>query len=109
MKANSAARPLSLPYKLLLGAAAMILAVAGVVGLLIPVLPGLLFLAGAAGCLCLASRRCNAYLQRLLQRYPRHRETLGRWRAGSGLPLGQRVKLAGLLAARSILPGEVRR
>lgn len=104
MSHPSSPGPRSLLSKLLLAVAAAALAVLGVIGLLIPVLPGLLFLAAAAGCLCLASRRIGSRVERRLASHPHHRATLQRWRAGRALPFWQRVRLGCLLTLRSVLP-----
>jgi uncharacterized membrane protein YbaN (DUF454 family) len=90
--------------KALLMIAGAILTVLGLVGLVLPIIPGLLLLAGAAACFSLASRDFAIALERRMQRHPRYRRTLRRWHASAGLPAWQRLQLAFWLAVRSTLP-----
>ncbi len=57
--------------KLLLISVGLGLLLLGLVGLVLPVLPGVLLLAAAAGCFSLASRRFRAGLESRLRRDPR--------------------------------------
>lgn len=80
--------------KLALLTAGLMLAMLGIIGLVLPVMPGLVLLAAAAGCFSLASRRFRTRLEHRLHRHPRYRQALRRWQAGSSLPLWRRLQLA---------------
>jgi uncharacterized protein len=84
-----------------LGAA---LTVLGLVGLLLPVLPGVLLLIAAAACFSVASRRFRIRLEQRLEKHPRHRQTLRRWQSSRDLPTWQRAQLACWLTLGSLLP-----
>ncbi|MDG1113342.1 MAG: DUF454 family protein [Pseudomonadales bacterium] len=80
-------RPLSRWQKLVYGLAAAILIVLGLIGLVLPVLPGLVFLALAAGLLARVSPRFGLwwYQKPLVQRFTRKQQQLkdvlsGVWR-----------------------------
>ena len=80
-------RPLSRWQKLVYGLAAAILVLLGLVGLVLPVLPGLVFLALAAGLLARVSPRFGHwwYQKPLVQRFTRKQQQLkdvlsGVWR-----------------------------
>lgn len=62
----------------------------GLVGLLVPVMPGVLFLAVAAVCFSATSSR----FQGRIERHPAFRGLRNRWRAGRHLPLFHRARLA---------------
>jgi hypothetical protein len=94
--------------KLLLTMAGLALAVLGVIGLVLPLMPGVILLVGAAACWSLASRRFRMRLEQRLHRHPRGRLALRRWRAGSGLPAWRRLKLAFWLTLGSLLPERAR-
>ncbi len=94
--------------RFLLGLAGTALAVLGVVGLLVPVMPGLLFLAGAAACFSLASRRIKRQLESRLGRYPRYRRTLRGWYLGRHLPVWRRAQLTFWMALGSVVPSRER-
>lgn len=85
-------------------AVAAVLAALGLIGLLIPVLPGVVFLGIAL--LCAASALPS--LRQRLERYPGWNRWHLRWRAGAGLPLMQRIKLAFWLSAEAAV-GPLRR
>jgi len=87
----------------MLTVAAVCLAVLGLVGLVLPLMPGLLFLAGAALCLSAVSPRLRTALTGV-RRHPRLRRLEWRWRAGRHLPLGRRVALGFWLALSALLP-----
>ena len=89
---------------ILLSAAAFLLLVLGLIGLVIPVLPGVLLLIAAALC---ASAVSPAVRDRL-HRHPAMRRAHRRWHASEGLHLGDRVKLAFWLSADAmadVMPG----
>ena len=71
------------------------LTVLGLLGLLTPILPGVLFLALAVFCFSAASPR----LQRRLERHPSLRGWQARWRESEGLPWFRRGQLAFWLSA----------
>ncbi|MEQ8861054.1 MAG: DUF454 family protein [Pseudomonadales bacterium] len=91
--------------KLLLLLAGVGLLLLGLIGLVLPVLPGVLLLIGAAGCFSLASDRFHAALGSRLERHPRHRLAWRRWQASSGMPLWRRAQLGFWLTLASVLPG----
>lgn len=71
----------------------------GVVGLFIPILPGILFLIGAAACFSSVSPPIN----RWMQRSPRVRRWQSRWQSSAELPWYRRVQLAFWLSAESVV------
>jgi uncharacterized membrane protein YbaN (DUF454 family) len=73
--------------------------VLGLIGLLVPIMPGFLFLAAAAVCFSVTSRR----LQGRLERHPAFRGLRNRWRAGRHLPLFHRARLAFWLTAEATM------
>jgi len=75
------------------------LTVLGLIGLLVPVLPGVLFLALAAICFSAVSARFQARLER----HPTWRGWRGRWREGRGLPILRRIQLAFWLTAQAAM------
>ena len=87
--------------RLLLYVLAAGLLVLGLVGLVIPVIPGILFLLLAAVCLSSASPRLAEKFQRNRhwRRYQRH------WRHSEGMSLFQRVRLAFWWTARALIDG----
>ena len=84
--------------KILLLGAGLLLTLLGLAGLVLPLVPGLLLLAAAAGCFSLASPRFHDELTRRLSRYPRYRAATRRWHAARGLRPADRLKLALWLA-----------
>jgi len=90
--------------KLVLMVAGAALVMLGIIGLVMPVMPGLLLLAAAAGCFSLASTRFRVRLERHLNRHPRYRRALHRWQTGTGLPPLRRLQLAFWLTLRSLVP-----
>jgi uncharacterized membrane protein YbaN (DUF454 family) len=86
------------------------LAVLGLIGLVLPVVPGLLLLAGAALCLSAVSPRLRDSLARI-GRHPRLRrlrQLQWRWRAGRHLPPTRRIALGFWLALSAMLPADRR-
>lgn len=90
--------------KLLLLTAGFALTLLGLVGLIMPVMPGLVLLAAAAGCFSLASPRFRAGLERRIGHSPRYRRALRRWRSARGLPWWHRMQLVFWLTLRGLLP-----
>ena len=76
---------------------ATLFGVLGLIGLVIPILPGVLFLGVAL--ICAAS--ALPQLHHRLNRYPAWRDWHLRWRAGAQLPLTQRLKLGFWLLAET--------
>lgn len=91
--------------QMLLYLLAAVFAAIGVVGLLIPVIPGILFLLLAAGCVSLASDRVHQKFSSH-RGYRRWRE---RWDAGAGLSPFNRTKLAFWLTIDSAFAATRRR
>ena len=90
--------------KLLLLVAGLALAVLGLIGLVLPVLPGVLFLVAAAFCLSLASQRLRHRIDGQLERHPRVQRARRRWEAGRSLPVRQRLRLGFWLGLSTLLP-----
>ena len=90
--------------KLVLLAAGAALTVLGLAGLVLPVVPGVLLLAAAAGCFSLASPGFRHGLERRLHTHPRSRRALERWRSARHLPLPARMRLAFWLTLQSLVP-----
>ena len=89
---------------ILLSVATFALLVLGLIGLVIPVIPGVLLLIGAAFCASAASPRVREYLHR----NPTMRRAHRRWRASEGLGIIDRLKLALWLGADTMansIPG----
>jgi len=94
--------------KLLLLVAGLALAVLGLIGLVLPVLPGLLFLAAAAFCLSLASQRLRHRIDGHLAGNRRLQRARRRWEAGRSLPVWQRLRLGFWLTLAALLPASRR-
>lgn len=73
----------------------------GIIGLILPIIPGVLFLFLAALLLTRVSRRASAYAHS----QPWFRRHLQSWRASAGLSWGQRARLSFWVAARAIVQG----
>lgn len=76
-----------------------VLVVLGLIGLLVPILPGVLFLALAAICFSATSPR----FQSRLERHPAWRGWRLRWRESRGLPFLRRIQLAFWLTAEATM------
>ena len=74
-----------------------LLTVLGLIGLVIPILPGVLFLILAAVCFSATSPKFQARLER----HPAWRGWRLRWRESRGLPLIRRLQLAFWLTAEA--------
>lgn len=100
---KSRARKPALPLVYKLGAGVLIgcFLVLGIIGLIMPVLPGILFLFLALYLLTKLSRRAAAYAESK----PWFNYHLRHLKASSGLGLGARVKLGLLIAARGTVQG----
>ncbi|MGD8416640.1 MAG: DUF454 family protein [Pseudomonadales bacterium] len=85
--------------RVLLFALGSMLVLVGLIGLLVPVLPGVLFLLLAAPCFAALSPRW----QGRLARHPIFRGWQLRWRQSRGLPLIARIRLAFWLTAEAAL------
>ena len=82
---------------LLIGLAGSAFFLLGLVGLLVPVLPGFLFLIIAIMCFAAISPRVRRRLEGNRTLKAMH----GRWRRGRGLPMWHRIKLMFWLSAES--------
>lgn len=78
-----------------------LLTLIGLAGLILPIIPGILFLFLAALLLAKVSSRFDA----LLHKNENMRTWRRRWDTTSALPLLQRVKLSFLLVARAVVNG----
>jgi len=90
--------------KLLLLVAGLALAVLGLIGLVLPVLPGVLLLAAAACCLSLASQRLRHRIDGHLAHNRRYQRARRRWEAGRSLGAWQRLRLGFWLSLSALLP-----
>jgi uncharacterized protein len=90
--------------KLILTATGLALTVLGLIGLVLPVVPGILLLGGAAVCFSMVSPRFHGAIETRMRRHPRLRLAQLRWRAGRGLSRARRTALAFWLAVGSLLP-----
>lgn len=91
----------SLPVKLIAAVVVAACLIVGVAGLLLPLIPGVLFLAIAA---VIAARHWPA-LDRLLRRSPMAARYLDEANALATLPLGEKVRLACLLCVKALIDG----
>jgi uncharacterized membrane protein YbaN (DUF454 family) len=94
-------QPLSLMYKLGGGLLIGCLLILGVIGLIMPILPGILFFFLALYVLTRLSRRAAAYAHTK----PWFRYHLLHLQAASGLSMGARMKLGALIVARGTVQG----
>jgi uncharacterized membrane protein YbaN (DUF454 family) len=94
--------------KLLIVIAGSALAVSGLIGLILPIIPGVLLLAAAAFCFSMVSPTVHQMLHTTLGRHPRWRLAQQRWRAGRSLSPARRAALAFWLTAGSLLPASRR-
>lgn len=100
-RSKATKRPLPLIYKLGAGLLVGLFLILGIIGLIMPVIPGILFLFLALYLLTKLSRRVEAYAQSK----PWFRYHLQHLKAASGLSLGARIKLGALIAARGTVQG----
>ena len=101
VRTNGKKRSLPMLYKL--GGALLVgcLLILGVIGLIMPVIPGILFLFLALFVMTKLSRRAAAYAESK----PWFRYHLRHLQAASGLSLSARVKLGALIAMRGAVQG----
>ncbi len=85
--------------RLLLGFLGIFFLFFGIVGLFIPVLPGIVLLIAAAACLSSVSPP----IDRWLRRNRRVRQWQSRWQNSAELPLSKRLQLVFWLSAESIV------
>lgn len=94
-------RPLPLAYKVIGVVLIAIFLLIGLVGLILPIIPGLLFLFLALYVLTRVSRRASAYAHS----QPWVSRQLHRMNAADSLSIGERVRLALLVVARGVVRG----
>ncbi len=94
-------KSLPLHYKLAGVVLVGCLLILGLIGLIMPIIPGLVFLFLAFFVMTKLSRRVAAYAQSK----PWFRYHLRHMQAASGLSLGARAKLGGLIVARGAVQG----
>jgi uncharacterized membrane protein YbaN (DUF454 family) len=92
-------RPVSFLHKCLGTVLFLILALIGIAGLILPIIPGLVFLLLAVYVLTRVSRRVASYAHQ----QDWYTGSMGRVQSLSPLSLAERAKLCALLAARSLL------
>lgn len=73
----------------------------GIIGLILPIIPGVLFLFLAALLLTRVSRRASTWAHN----QPWFRTHLHSWQASSGLSWGQRARLSFWVAAKAVVQG----
>lgn len=83
----------------LLSGLGTILLLLGLIGLVVPLLPGVLLLLAAGCCFAAVSPR----LQTRLERHPAWRGMSRRWQASRGLPVLRRAQLAFWLTAEAAM------
>lgn len=94
-------RPLPLFYKIVSIVLIAGFLLIGLLGLVLPIIPGVLFLFLAVLLLTRVSRRAATYAHS----QPWFHRNMHRWQASSGLSAGQRTKLALLLSIRTLVKG----
>lgn len=94
-------RPIPLVYKIACMALIAVFLIIGVLGLILPIIPGVLFLFLAVLLLTRVSRRAATFAHS----QPWFHRNMRQWQATGGLSVGQRVKLGFLLGARLIVKG----
>ena len=77
--------------------------IVGVLGLILPIIPGVLFLFLAALLLTRVSRRAF----NVAHRQPWFREQLRTWQLSGGMSVGQRLRLSLLLTLRALVDGTI--
>jgi len=101
MRWDTESHDIPFPLKIIGAAVVGLFVLIGLIGLILPIIPGVLFLALAAFVLAKISGRFAYYLdsQPLWQKIQR------RWRSARVLSILEKIKLTGLYAARSIIEG----
>ncbi len=94
-------RPVSFLHKCLGAVLFLILVLIGIAGLVLPIIPGLVFLLLAVYVLTRVSRRVAGYAHQQAW----YNDSIGRMPNLSTLSIGERATLCALLAARSALQG----
>lgn len=94
-------RPMPLIYKVVCMVLIAAFLMIGLLGLILPVIPGVLFLFLAVLLLTRVSRRAATFAHS----QPWFHRNMHHWQATGGLSLGQRAKLGFLLSARMIVKG----
>jgi uncharacterized membrane protein YbaN (DUF454 family) len=92
-------RPLPLYAKIIASVLIAGFVLLGLIGLILPVIPGLLFLFLAV----LLATRMSRRVSSVAHNHPWFREHLRTWRASGSLSASNRTKLAFLLTARTLL------
>jgi len=94
-------RPMSWLARLIAIVLIVAFLIVGIAGLILPIIPGVLFLFLAALLLTRVSRRAAE----VAHRQPWFREQLHAWQASGGLSVGQRLRLSLLLTVRALIGG----
>lgn len=94
-------RPLPLYIKVITLVLIAVFVLIGLAGLILPIIPGVLFLFLAVLLATRVSRRVSA----AAHRQPWFREHLYTWRASGGLSTTHKMKLSMLLAAKAVITG----
>jgi uncharacterized membrane protein YbaN (DUF454 family) len=98
-KVNTRIARIPMLRKALYTVVAAVCLVLAAIGMLIPVVPGILFLVLALGAASMVSPR----IARAIDRNPLAREWRNRWRLGAGLPWHARARLMFWLTADAVL------
>jgi len=97
--------PRTLLQQLLIGAAGIVLTALGILGLLVPLMPGLVFLFGAVLCFSIVSPTFKARVGVHLFRQPGYRLARRRWNNAFDLPRPQRLRLVARTALGALARG----
>ena len=94
-------RPMPLAYKILRIALIFCFLFIGLVGLVLPIIPGILFLLLALYLLTRVSRRISA----IVHKHPWFNRNMRKLDAASTLTLGEKARLSLLLVAKTLIKG----
>jgi len=94
-------RPMPLAYKILSIVLIVCFLFIGLVGLILPIIPGILFLVLAVYLLTRVSRRISA----IVHKHPWFNRNMRKLDAASTLTIGEKTRLTLLLAARTLIAG----
>jgi uncharacterized membrane protein YbaN (DUF454 family) len=94
-------KPAKLAWKLVAAVAVAVLLIFGIIGLILPILPGILFIGIAALILC----RYFPSLGRRLKENPTLRSYLDRSDSFAGLSVRQKLQVGSLLCAKALVDG----
>jgi uncharacterized protein len=94
-------RPMPLPYKIFTVLLIICFLVIGLIGLVLPIIPGILFLVLAVYLLSRVSRRASA----IVHNHPWFNRSMRKLDAASALSFGEKTRLTLLLTAKAVISG----